>query len=73
VTASLCYRWQHYPHWPHPSSPTAVAVWTAQSGLEFTVCQHHLDEFLDQCDDQVDLEPVRLAWLDDSRVLVGAA
>lgn len=53
----------------------AVAIWTYRVN-EFTgevvitgLCQTSLDHWFDNADDDPDLEPVRVEWLDGSRVL----
>lgn len=51
----------------------AVAIWTHGLSRNSTpVCQSCLDFWFDNADDDPDLEPREVHWLDGSRTLAGA-
>lgn len=52
----------------------AVALWLHRNQLDYgqpaiPLCQASLDWWFDNADDAPELEPVRVFWLDGSRVL----
>lgn len=54
-----------------PPTP-AVALWTGLSNHTVALCQSCLDIWLDDADDDAELEPSRVQWLDGSRTLAAA-
>lgn len=46
-----------------PRQSTAVAHWTALNGYVAYLCQHCLDSWFDNADDDEDLEPAGWGWL----------
>ncbi len=51
----------------------AVVLWACRSGHVEALCQRHLDGWLDNADDDTDMEPVRIEWVDGTfQALVGA-
>lgn len=57
----------------HPDEP-AVAFWLHQTQLDcgapaLPLCQRSLDRWFDRADDDPELEPIQVFWLDGSRVL----
>jgi hypothetical protein len=59
---------------PSCCSGPAVAIWESpNSHARSPLCNAHVDRWFDVCDDDPELEPASVRWLDGSRVLVGAA
>lgn len=53
----------------HPADTTAVVLVTCQpSGNVVPLCRHCLDLWLDNADNEPDLEPAAMHWLDRSRI-----
>lgn len=58
----------------HEITDTTPAVSVAEmtctpSGNRVGLCQRHLDMWFDNADDEPDLEPASVRWLDGSRIL----
>lgn len=53
------------PYCCQPGDPPApaVVVWITGNGNEPHLCQRHLDMWLDNADDDPELEPHHLKWL----------
>lgn len=52
----------------------AVALWLHENQIDYQrgglpLCQKSLDAWFDNADDDPDLEPLQVLWLDGSRVL----
>lgn len=58
-----CARLGLHSSWP--GSPPVVALWTTGFGNTLRLCQLHLDYWLDNADDDPDLEPVALVFVDE--------
>lgn len=51
----------------------SAAIWESpNTHCRSPLCGSHVDSWFDVCDDDPDLEPVSVRWLDGSRALVGA-
>lgn len=54
---------------PHP----AVARWEHRPGVVDWLCRNVLDKWFDNADDDPDMEPSRVDWIDGSRSLTGTS
>lgn len=51
----------------------AVVEWTCADGNRDRVCAQHLDTLFDCADEEPEMEPVSVRWLDGTRALVDSA